>query len=209
MISHDLIADNLKQIASLGFVGSVLGFFYKRHGDIMEARGKHRDDVKSWSDLVIYALTRSGSLYVGVSTAAGNAEKAKLESEISALIDIGRTYFPNAGVVRGNDGSIVDPGHRRRILDWLVCANKVLCAECDAFPQAASNIVKDLRKHFISDRQDAVAAVERWGPVHTWSQKRAAAHCFMDTSFSHDSIKTAWAFAQNVGPVAPTLAAHQ
>jgi hypothetical protein len=208
MVGHDFIADNLKQIVSLGFVGSVLGFFYKRHTDVMEARGKHRDDVKAWSDDVIRALTRSGSLYVGVEAGPGNAEKAKLESELSALIDIGRTYFPNDQSEYGKDKPKAFRGHRRRILDWLVCAHDVLDAQDNSLSPASKELVRELRRYFIADRQDAIASLERFGPVTKWSRlsrRRCKTQEFLDASHSHPMLLKAVEFvAQEKGATVHT-----
>jgi hypothetical protein len=200
------IADNFKQIFTFSFLGTIAGFLYKRHGEIAVARGKHRDDIKSWSDEVIRALTRSNSLYIGVNAEAGNAEKAKLTSELSALIDIGRTYFPNAEAIGDDEKPEAFRGHRRRILDWLVCTHNLLAVQQNALSAESSQMLRQLCKYFITDRQRAIAAVERHGPVSRWTirrRRRCETDDFLDANRQHPILLAAFSLTQREQPVAP------
>ncbi|MEO6802809.1 MAG: hypothetical protein ABI197_06140 [Granulicella sp.] len=206
MLELHWIVDNLKPIFTFSFLVTIAGFLYKRHGEITVARGKHRDDIKSWSDEVIRALTRSNSLFIGVKADAGNAEKAKLTSELSALIDIGRTYFPNAEAIGDDEKPEAFRGHRRRILDWLVCTHDLLAVQQNALSADSRHMLRQLCKYFITDRQRAIAAVERHGPVSRWPsrrRRRCETDDFLDANKQHPTLLAAFSLTQREQPTVP------
>ena len=178
------------QTLSASTVLAAAGFVYKWHSDIVAERVRHRDDVKRWSDTAIALLSRADSLYVGVSAETGDAEKARLQADLSAQIDIGRTYFPNK--LHGE----VKFGFRRRIYDWLVCAYRILKVQSGELSPEAKEHLSVLRRHFITDRQEALQAIERLGAVTTGNLEQYERCGFMDWNMSHKTLVEAEGFIE-------------
>ena len=189
MQSSGLLA-SLLQTLSASTVLAAAGFAYKWHSDVVAERVRHRDDVKRWSDAAIALLSRAGSLYVGVSTEAGDAEKARLQADLSAQIDVGRTYFPNK--LHGE----IKFGFRRRIYDWLVCAHRILKVQKGELSPEAKEHLSILRRQFITDRQEALQAIERLGAVTSRNLDHYEQCGFMDWNMAHKVLVEAESFIE-------------
>ncbi|PWJ91698.1 hypothetical protein C8D77_103396 [Mesorhizobium loti] len=104
----------------------------------------HFDAVREWAQDVCFAISEAAHVREGL--------RAPVLSKLSALIDIGRWYFPNQWSDKyGIDKEPAYRGIRQPVLDCLVAAYDHLS---DGTPTAElKDELEDCRRHFVSQIQ--------------------------------------------------------
>lgn len=151
--------------------------------------------IQGWVDDAIGALAEAASY-----TELGNVdaiESGRIMRSLSALKERGHVrLFPNS-----------ESGLRRRILDWLMYAHRLLALSDKGFD--VRELLREIQKGFRDDAFEALQAFRQYGPINGWNKSRKNACGFLDTTQTHPAISRAAQLWKENSSQEPPAAANQ
>ncbi len=151
------------------------------------ARQQYNAEVRSWANECTTAL--SDAVYMACRDRADQQTRDRTIAALSALLEQGRLFFPNNPLASpgGETRAPAHPGHRPRILDWLVYSLRICAMSTPAEDEEAEDILKRLQAGFTGDVQ---YVLDPRDPLSKMSSlPRLLLHGeFMDSSQSHPDI---------------------
>lgn len=132
-------------VSAVGFILSVVALLRTSRNESLNRRQQYNRDFRVWANQVIESLSDARHLHVSHSEDSG---KAAIACRLSALADSGRLFFQNKSADR-REKTVGFSGYRPRILDWIICAYKLL----EFVDSDQSSALREMQVGFTRDAQ--------------------------------------------------------
>ena len=171
----------------------VLGYLYNRRSNSNRSRQEYNSQVRGWANCALLALSDAIHLCDGMSV--DETELRAVRARLSAQIDAGRLFFPNARPDEyGATKSDAFRGYRPRILSWLVCGYRMAALiETAELRPAVRHHLAEMKREFTTDTQMLLDPLRLFGTIGQL-KKLLLRGAFMDGSERHRRLVEAAAF---------------